>query len=200
MGTQEDWRQLGLLQTLTALCALVSLKSKAELLYMSSQSVHIGSGVLCGNSWPVQPESGILSFLNMCVVLFAPSLVSLPLSSDSSHFSKRWQEVGSGERVLCEYEARSLDREVVKRCLSAWGDEPWVPFVTSVAYWSWVISSYLQGSSVLCLSPGRRELLGGFLRGQELFIFDWWQNWWTWSLWLGEFGTGVWWMYTVSVQ
>lgn len=50
VGTQEDWRQLGLLQTLTAWCTLVSLKSKAELLYMSSQSVHIGSGVLCGNS------------------------------------------------------------------------------------------------------------------------------------------------------
>lgn len=88
-------------------------------------------------------------------------------------------------RVLCGYEARSQDREVVKRCLSAWGDEleslshPWVPFMTSVARWSWVISSYLQESSVLYLSLcGRKELPGGFLRGQELFMFGWGQNWW----------------------
>lgn len=50
LGTQEDWRQLGLLQILNAWCALVSLKSKAELLCMSSQSAHHGSDVLSGNS------------------------------------------------------------------------------------------------------------------------------------------------------
>lgn len=50
LGIQEDWRQPGLLQILTAWCALVSLKSRAELLYMSSQSVHDGSDMLGGNS------------------------------------------------------------------------------------------------------------------------------------------------------
>lgn len=50
LGIQEDWRQLGLFQILTVSCALVSLKSKAELLYMSSQGVRDGSDVLGGNS------------------------------------------------------------------------------------------------------------------------------------------------------
>lgn len=53
-----------------------------------------------------------------CVVLFAPPLMSLPSSPDSSHFSKKSEEVCLCERVLCGYEARSLHREVVKRCLS----------------------------------------------------------------------------------
>lgn len=54
----------------------------------------------------------------MCMCGAVCSLIDVS-SSDSSHFSKNRRRSVSGGRVFCRYEARSQDREVVRRYLSA---------------------------------------------------------------------------------